>query len=94
MRTGPGGYVDHVLAADLAPGWHVPTMASADGEVAGGRVRVLGLTKTEQIRRHATPTARPGEGAGDRPARPDIPVLRAGDGHALARAAEGLNPRP
>ncbi len=250
VRTGPGGYVDHLLAADLTPGWHELTMSSAHGEVAPGRVRIVGpdetsglvsdiddtviitalprplrafwntfvrhestrrpvpgmaelfhrlpvgdprpftayvstgpwnvapslerfldrhgyppgpllmtdwgptderwfrsgrqhkhdalrqlladlpgltwtlvgddgqhdpalyddlvaehpdrvrlvlirqLTETEQILTHGTPTARPGEGAGDRPARPDVPVLRAGDGHALARSAEGLRPRP
>ena len=247
VRTGPGGYVDHVLAADLAPGWHDVTMSSVHGEIAPGRVRVVGpaertgrvsdiddtviitalprplrafwntfvrhesarrpvpgmaelftslgpdggapftayvstgpwnvapslerfldrhgyppgpllmtdwgpsderwfrsgrqhkhdalrqlladlpgltwtlvgddgqhdpalyddlvaehpdrvrlvmirqLTETEQLLTHGTPTALPGEGARDRPARPDVPVLRAPDGYALARAVAGLD---
>ena len=57
-------------------------------------VMIRQLTETEQLLTHGTPTALPGEGAGDRPARPDVPVLRAGDGHALAAAIEqlGLDP--
>ena len=52
-------------------------------------VLIRQLTETEQLLTHGTPTALPGEGAGDRPARPDVPVLRAMDGHALARAVAG-----
>ncbi len=46
VRTGPGGYVDHVVAADLSPGWHEVTLASTHGEVADGRVRVVGPDET------------------------------------------------
>ena len=42
VRTGPGGYVDHVIAADLAPGWHDAVLAGAHAEVAVGPVRVVG----------------------------------------------------
>lgn len=42
VRSGPGGYVDSTVAADLAPGWHDLTLASPHGQPAHGRVRVVG----------------------------------------------------
>lgn len=49
LRTGPGGYLDHVLAADLPPGWHDVTLESPHGETAGGRVRVVGPDEREGL---------------------------------------------
>jgi phosphatidate phosphatase APP1 len=54
-------------------------------------VLIRQLSETEQLLTHGTPTALPGEGAGDRPARPDVPVLRARDGHGLAHAVAALD---
>jgi phosphatidate phosphatase APP1 len=54
-------------------------------------VLIRQLTPTEQVLTHGTPTTRPGEGVGDRPAPPGVPVLRGPDGNALVRA---LRERP
>lgn len=42
LRSGPGGYLDSVVAADLPPGWHDVTLAGHHGPPAHGRVRVVG----------------------------------------------------
>jgi len=84
--------VRRLTSAELRPGTSATlfVFAGAGGdaeEIAplahalGGDRRVVALA----------PTARPGEGAGDRPARPDVPVLRAPDGYVLARAVTGLD---
>lgn len=42
LRTGPGGYLDSVLAAELPAGWHDLTLSGHHGPAAHGRVRVVG----------------------------------------------------
>ncbi len=53
-------------------------------------VLIRQLTEAEQLLTHGTPTTLPGEGADERPSRPDVPVLRAPDGHALGRAIAAM----
>lgn len=42
VRSGPGGYLDSIVAVDLEPGWHDLTLSSHHGRFTQGRVRVVG----------------------------------------------------
>jgi phosphatidate phosphatase APP1 len=41
LVTDRGGYLDHVIAADLAPGWHTIELRSQDGSIATAPVQVV-----------------------------------------------------
>ena len=41
LVTDRGGYVDQVIAADLAPGWHLIQLRSQDGETSVAPVQVI-----------------------------------------------------
>jgi phosphatidate phosphatase APP1 len=56
------------------------------------RVLIRQLTAAEQVLTHGSPTARPGEGAHDRPVPAGVPALRGPDGDALIRALGGGTP--
>jgi phosphatidate phosphatase APP1 len=76
-------------------GQHDPALYDDLADEHPDRVRLVlirQLTATEQVLTHGSPTARPGEGEGDRAAPPGVPVLRAPDGDALVQAVLASRP--